>query len=173
MALASIFLVTMVLSNTAFAGKPQRYYLELGEVSAAPELPVETVAKTRTLFAELLSGREDVSPVRAAGVAAFSLKLKVAGERKLGPNPDKPGQLLTIGFNVMLVGTKLPGDVLAMSGQGISTVVTEVGATVRPKEEELATDDALRDALSQALNDALTRLARPVQPPAKTKKKGR
>src|SRR5262249_30347687 len=112
------------------------------------------------------------------GIKAFAVQLKIDDyQRALLPDdqPGHGGQLLTVKIRLSLVGSQLPGNALALAGSGASTVTAGVGATLRPKEEEGALDDALRDALTHAVEDAVAKLSAPPRtgppPPTKTKKK--
>ena len=187
LALAMRYPLAFLLIFTCAAGgsKPVRYHFELDEVLLAPTAPAELAVKARKVFAEAVAGRADVvqtlenapDPVKdpqafrkyldAQGIRAYALKIKIDPyERSFGPG--KRGNVLTIRLGVSLVGAQLPGDALALAGSGGSTVTAEVGPTLRPGEEEETMDDALKDALGHALDDALAKLQ---APPATHRKK--
>jgi hypothetical protein len=191
LALAMRYLLAFLLmAGGAAQAKPARYHFELGEVTVAPSAPAELSVKARAVFDDLTRGRADVvqtleNPpdpskdpagyrkyLAARGLRAYALKLKIDEyDRSFGPTkePGKSGNVLTVRLNVSLVGAQIPGDVLALAGSGGATVIAEVGPTLQPREEEGATDDALKDALSHALDDAIAKLNAP--PPKKAKKK--
>lgn len=182
--------------SCAFAGATRaatapRYYFALDEVHAVGGAPAEISVKARSILREILATRPefvaalDGAPnpasdpdgyrkfLAARKVAAYQVSIKITEyERKLAPN-DKPGraaQVLTIRVGVSLIGSKIPGGVLALAGTGGATIAAEVGANVRPREEESAMDEALRNALVQAVDAAVVEMKRP-PPKAPPKKK--
>lgn len=181
------------------APAPTKYHFELTAVTATSKAPAEVSVKAKALFAEIVAARpESVVTLEGApdpkaqptefrrwlddrGIKAFAVELKIDDyQRALLPD-DKPGhtgQLLTVKIGLSLVGSQMPGNALALAGSGASTVTAGVGSTLRPREEEGALDDALRDALTHAVEDAVTKLSAPPRtaptPPTsttKTKKK--
>jgi len=184
------FLLAVATGATAHAKPATRYHFELAEVTLAPSAPAELSVKARSVFTDLTAARPEVvqtlenppDPAKdatayrkyldARGVRAFALKVKIDQyDRALGPTkqPGKTGNVLTIHLNVTLVGSQIPGDALALAGSGGSTVMAEVGETLRPREEEMAMDDALKDALGHALDDAIAKLKAPKKPAGKKK----
>ena len=93
-------------------------------------------------------------------IRAFAVTVKIpVWERSLEPAKDgKSGQVLKLRVNLHLVGAAIPGDVMALTGEGGSTVMVEVGKTVRPKDDQYAADEALKEATQHALEEAVTRL---------------
>ena len=170
---------------------PPRYHFAIAGVDAVASAPAEVSVKARAILAELLAARPefvatlDGAPDAKAEPEAFrrwcerrkvepyAVTVKIDRfDRTLAPNPQpgKSGQLLTVGLDVQLVGVKMPGSLLALAGSGGATVAAEVGARIRPREEEVTRDDALRAALTQAVDAALAELKRP---PPKVKAKPR
>jgi hypothetical protein len=173
----------------AAAAKPApKYHVVLSEVHAVPSAPAEITAKARSIFEALIAARPDFvkrldgAPdgkahpeelrrfLETRGIRAFNVELKVEEyARSLEPN-DKPGaggQRLTIKVGVSIIGAQLPDQTLALVGAGGSTIIAEVGKSLRPNEEEATMDDALRDALTHAVDDAVAKLsaARPSTSP--------
>jgi hypothetical protein len=188
--LVSVLLLLGALAHGRRAPAP-RYLLEIAEVQATPGAPAEISVKARTVLGQILAGRpEFVARLEGAPdpkthpaeyrrfldarhVRAFAVQLKVDDfARALVPatKPGASGQVLTIKVGVSLVGSQIPGDALALAGSGGATVMAEVGETLRPREEEGAIDDALRDALTHAVDDAVSKLS---APPRATKPKKR
>lgn len=186
-------IVALAVGATALAhaAAPPRYYFALDEVTGPEHAPAEVTARARQLLGEVLAARPefvrelDGAPDRADAaayrrylaakrVAAYQVAIKITDwARELAPNdkPGKSGQILTVRVGVSLVGSKLPGGVLALAGTGGATIMAEVGSKVRPREEELAVDDALRSALGQAVDAAVAELRRPPPKAAKKKRK--
>ncbi len=177
----------------AASGKPAptKYHFELTAVTATPKAPAEVTVKAKALFNEIVAARPESVTLEGApdpkaqpaefrrwlddrGIKAFAVELKIDDyQRSLAPD-DKPGasgQLLTVRVGLSLVGSQMPGNALALAGSGASTVTAGVGSTVRPREEEGARDDALRDALTHAVEDAVAKLSAPPRTaPPQTKK---
>ncbi len=171
--------LVVCLAASALAAAPaaaaMRFHFDLQKVSATDSAPAELTVKAREVLGEILAERPEHAAAPGKGVKAYGVTLHIDSfERALAPNPKAgaSGQVLTIRLSVQLVGSTIPAGVMALAGSGRSTVMAEVGATLRPREEELTIDDALRDALTHAVEEAVTRLS---EPPAKveTKKKAR
>ena len=188
LAVAALAVATLAWPAHAAARRAPapRYHFTVTSVVAVENAPSEISVKAKALLAEILAGRPEfvdslegapdpaVDPsgftkyVDARHIRAFAVTVKIDRfHRDLAPNdkPGKSGQVLTIGLDVSLVGTKVPGGVLALAGGGGATVAAEVGTRMRPKEEEVTMDDALRAALTQAVDGAVAELKRPPPPP--------
>src|SRR5262249_50322298 len=143
LALAMRYLLAFLLFGAALAeARPTRspkYHFELGEVALASSAPAELSVKARAVFDEIARARPDVvqtlenapDPAQdpaayrkildARGVRAYAPRLKVDEyDRSFGPTkePGKTGNVLTVHVNVSLVGTLIPGGVLALAGAG-------------------------------------------------------
>lgn len=186
----SLAVVTLLAAAPVLAKRPpvqQKFHFELTSVEATPSAPAEISVKARTLFVEIVSAHADFLPTLDGApdgkaqpaelrrwlddhkVRAFTVQLKLDSyERSLAPDPRQAGQVLTIKVGVSLIGAQIPGGALALAGSGGSMVMAQVGQTLRPREEEGAMDDALKDALSHALDDAIAKLQ---APPRKVKKR--
>jgi hypothetical protein len=187
----TLIVALLVAVSAPAAAAPRRYHFALDEVKATPDAPAEVSVKARHILGEILASRPEFvtelpgAPDRgdaaafqrylaAKKLAAYQVTIKIADyTRDLAPNdrPGKSGQILTIRVNVSLVGSKIPGGVLALAGSGGATVMAEVGNQLRPREEEAALDDALRSALVQAVDAAVVEMKRPPPKAAKAKKK--
>ncbi len=177
-----VFVLGWGVAASARRPPAPKYHLELAEVQATPKAPAEISVKARQIFGEIAGARPELvarldgapdpkaSPTEFRrwlddrNIRAFTVQLKVDDyARSLAPN-DKPGasgQILTVKVGVSLVGSQIPGNALALAGSGGSTVIAEVGTSLRPREEEGAMDDALRDALTHAVDDAIAKLSAP------------
>jgi hypothetical protein len=178
--------LALAVAVAAVRAAPERYYFEVQGVSAAESAPAEVQVKAKALLGQLLASRPEFVPALEGApdpkadphayqtwlarhrVRAFGVTLRIDSfERGVKPSnkPGDSGQVLTVKLGLSLVGSALPSGALALSGSGQSTVMAEVGARIRPKEEEAAIDDALKDALTHAVDDAVARLRMP--PPRK------
>jgi hypothetical protein len=166
------------------APKPQ-YHVEIKGVEAVPAAPANLAGKAKQVLGEVLAARPEFvatlegAPDPAADAAgyksylaknhlrSFGVTIHVSDyQRTLEPNPkaNRSGQVLTIRVGVSLLGTAIPDELLAISGEGSSTVAAEVGKNLRPREEEQTIDDALRDALTHAVDEAVTKLKSAKEP---------
>lgn len=189
-AVAFAFALVLGVAARARAAAPPRYYFALDEVKGPEHAPAEVTARARQILGDVLAARPEFvrelagAPDRADAAAykkylvarrvqAYQVSIKITDyARELAPNdkPGKSGQILTIRVNVSLIGAKIPGGVLALAGTGGATIMAEVGTKVRPREEEVATDEALKNALTQAVDAAVAEMRRP-PPKAKAVKK--
>jgi hypothetical protein len=153
----------------------ERYHLRLAAVEPANGVPPEVAARVGALLGELTKDRkdfvaelagapEDAEKLRkwlaAKKIRAFAVTVKITSwERSIEPpSAGKTGQILKLKVNLQLIGTAIPGDVMALTGEGGSTVMVEIGKTVRPRDDEYAAEQAMKEATSHALDEAVTRL---------------
>jgi hypothetical protein len=182
-------LVMVVAGSGAAAKKPkERYYLQVTGAETAEGVPKELAEKAKATLADLLGKRPefvtslDGAPDMKADpdgfrkwmtrkkLRAFKVVVKLTKfSRELAPKPDSKSQVLKVNIALQVLGTGMPDDTMAMTGDGVSQVGLEVGQKVRPKDEQVVTDDTLRNALSSALDDAVRKLA--MGPPAKPAKR--
>jgi hypothetical protein len=193
MRLAALALLGLAAAAPAEARRPPppKLHFVVQVVDAVASAPAELSVKTRTMLGDILAARPDfVTEIEGAPdpasdpagfarqaerrrVTPYAVTIKISEfERSLVPNaaPGKSGQLLTVKLALSLVGTRLPGATLALAGSGGATVMAEVGARIGPREEEGATDDALRSALTKAVDEAVTELRRSAAPPKKKRR---
>jgi hypothetical protein len=92
------------------------------------------------------------------GYKVFVRLTKVESE-VLPPRQGRPFKQLSATVRADIVGVTLPGEVMALGGEGESSTATEISG--QPKDAEVASlkKDALADALSQAVDKALAKLA--------------
>jgi hypothetical protein len=188
----AILVASCLAPAVAAAAPPARHHFHVQAVDAdAPGAPAEITAKARAMLGEILAARADFvvtlegapDPERepealkrfleARRIRAYAVTVKITGyERSLAADdrPGRSGQILKVRVSLALVGTKMPGDVLAFAGKGSGTVAAEVGARPRPREEEEVMDDALKSAISEAVDGAVAELGRTPPKPASKKK---
>ena len=129
---------------------------------------------------EVVVSLDNVPPDAPAGQLAGELKrralkgyevtlrvLKV--ERALRPPPQgRKFRLLEESVKLSLVGTLYPDSPqLALGGEGESAVQFEVGVQISENQERDALDGAIKDAVNQAVSQALRKLAIGPQKPPK------
>jgi hypothetical protein len=170
-----VALVVGVLGLPLAASAAPRVHLQVENVSAAEGLPLDLAAKATLALKGVLGEHTELAPAPGQGITSYALTSNVnLFERTVEPNPNGHGQVLVVKVGVQLVGAVLPSRAMALTGTGRSTVKAEVGATVSPRDEQFALDDALKDAYGRAVDQAMTQLAAPPKPaPAKPKKKAK
>ena len=168
----------------AKAKPKQKYYVQVTGAETAEGVPKDLAEKAKVALGELLAKRpEFIASLEGAPddpdalrkwltkkkMRAFKVVVKLTKySRELAPKPDsKTTQVLKIGISLQVLGTGIPDDTMAMTGDGVSAVGLEVGSKVRPKDEQVATDETLRNALTSALDDAVRKLAMPTAKPQK------
>lgn len=182
--------VLALLTTPAEAKKKpkEKYYVQVTGAETAEGVPKELADKAKVALTDILSKRPefvaslDGAPDMAADpdgfrkwlqkkkLRAFKVIVKITKyTRELAPKPDSKTQVLKINIALQVLGTGMPDDTMAMTGDGISGVGFEVGQKVRPKDEQVATEESLRNALTSALDDAVRKLA--MGPPAKPQKR--
>ncbi len=192
-AVAGVVMLCVLVWASAALGKSrkkskQKYFVNLASVEAEDKVPAEIPGKIKDKLIEVLAKRSefvaslDGAPdpatdaegfkkwLKKAKVRAFKVTVKVTDyERELlPPKEGKSGQILKVHLSVSLVGTAMPDELLALGGDGMATVATEIGKTVRPADDKFAIDSAMSEALGQAVEDAVEALnAGPRAKPAK------
>lgn len=171
-------------AGAADAAKPkERYHVEITGAEVAPGVPADLATKASARLAKLLAGRKEfVATIDGAPPAtdlprhaawmkkrrlrAFRVVIKLTDyEKSVAPKEaGRPSMVVKVKTGLSLLATGTDGA-LAITGDGGATIGVEVGAKVRPRDEELATADSLDAALAAAVDDAVRKLQAP--PPAK------
>jgi hypothetical protein len=182
-------LMTWVSVEAWAKKKPkEKYYLQITGAETAEGVPKPLGDRAKVVLGELLTKRpEFVSSLEGAPdlqadpaafrkwmskkkLRAFKVVVKLTKlTRELTPKPDSKNQILRIQISLQIFGTGMPDDTMALTGDGVSAVGLEVGQKVRPKDEEVATEESLRNALTSAVDDAVRKLG--MGPPSKPQKK--
>lgn len=102
-------------------------------------------------------------------ISQFSSELEPMRGGPRGQAARKDSQYLTVRVSLRLFGETVPDRVMAFTGDGSATVKLEVGKTVRPRDREEASAQALDQAVAGAIAESLTKLKEP--PPSTRKKK--
>ncbi|MDW8283007.1 MAG: hypothetical protein RMK29_14925 [Myxococcales bacterium] len=167
-----------------------RYYIVVRDVEGPPGASSQDAAArlARTVLLEelgrrpeiVLGGlpqdhdalRQELSRRRLRGYQ-LTLRLLSVSRALNPPPPGKQYRVLERGVRLTVIGTTLPGDQLAVGGDGESTVQADVGAQVGPHKEQELLLEALRDAIGQAVQQAIRKLDKGgmVPPQEKPRKK--
>ena len=175
----TVALLAVVLAAATVEAKPKdKYYIQMVAGEAGAGVPAELTERVKKVAQDALKKRKEFvtsltgAPDPTANPSGFKAYLKkkklkalsvvakvVAYERELLPAKEgKTGQILKVHVAVSLLGATLPDGVMALSGDGASTIHQEIGMKVRPRDDEAVLDMAMKDALTQAVGEAATRL---------------
>lgn len=157
-----------------------------GEAVSAGLAPAAIVSMARENLIEALRKRSEVV-LELEGVAAdapaasyteelkrrklkgyeVTLRLLKLDRTVKPPPPGRKFRVLEQSVKLTLVGTIYPGEpMLALGGDGESTVQIDVGAQISEHQERDVLADALKDAIGQAVTQALRKLEiGPMKPP--------
>ena len=106
--------------------------------------------------------------LKRRNLRAYALTLRILRqERTVKPAPPgKKFQLLEQNVKLSLFGSTFPDKVLALGGDGESTVQIDVGNPINERQESEVLSDALKDAIEQAVKQGMAKLiAGPPKPP--------
>jgi hypothetical protein len=160
----------LLVAGTAHARAPDPVHLALIDVTAAPPVPGELAARARTFFPDLVASRPELAATARKGARSYDVTVRIDDyQRSVGPDPQpgQSGQVLTVRVGVQILGTVQPSGAIALTGAGRGTVMAQVGARPRPRDEADARDEALREALTRAVDEAIGKLG----PPPRAKKR--
>lgn len=140
------------------------------------------LAKRPEVTLELGASLDDPAAVKAEvkrkNLRAYELTLRILKqERSVKPPPaGKKFQLLEQNIRLSLVGVTFPEKLLALGGDGESTVQIEVGNPINERQESEVLTEALKDAIEQAVKQGMAKLIAgppkaPKSPPRKPKAK--
>ena len=164
----------------AAVAKP-RYYFQIRDVQAKSETDARTLTAAREVLHEELSARpEFTSDVGAVGdepglvaelkrrkLQGFNISLKLE-EVSQEPKPPRPGgrlKQLAVGVKLSVFGATIPEAKLAFGGDGEALVEAEVVERRLTEEAAALTRDALVQAVKQAIDQAVSKLALPKAKP--------
>lgn len=135
----------------------------------------EALAKRPEVTLELgvpLDNPEAVkAEVKRKNLRAYELTLRVLRQERAikPPPPGKSFRLLEQNIRLSLVGVTFPEKLLALGGDGESTVQIEVGNPVNERQESEVLTEALKDAIEQAVKQGMAKLAAGQAKPPKDK----
>jgi hypothetical protein len=166
-----------------------KYYFQLRGVEATVPMDGGLRAFVANALREELASRSewasDVGATKDQGaltaelerrkLSGFDLVVKVTGLKKDAQPPKAGGHLqhLVVWVRLAVLGTTLPGDKIAFGGDGEATYETEVAVSRVDREGEALLRDAIRDALKQAADEAVIKLALPKSEPINESKRKR
>jgi hypothetical protein len=181
--------LTLLPPAAAAATAKPKYYFQIREVNASVEAEAATLAAAKeVLEKELASRGEFTSDVGAPGDEAalvaelkrrklrgFNVSLRLE-DYKREPKPPRPGgrlPQLRVGVKLSVFGATIPGAKLAFGGDGEALVEAEIVERRLPEETATLTRDALVQAVKQAVDQAVRKLALPRAQPINESKRRR
>lgn len=140
------------------------------------------LAKRPEVTLELGASLDDPAAVKAEvkrkNLRAYELTLRILKQERSvkAPPAGKKFQLLEQNIRLSLVGVTFPEKLLALGGDGESTVQIEVGNPINERQEAEVLTEALKDAIEQAVKQGMAKLIAgppkaPKSPPRKPKAK--
>lgn len=167
-----------------------KYYVQIREVQAgAAQADAPTLEAAREVLQKELAARPEFTfdvgglPDEAALVAelkrrklvGFNVSLKLE-DLKREPKPPRPGgrlKQMSVGVKLSVFGATIPEAKLAFGGDGEALVEAEVVERRLPEETAALTRDALVQAVKQAVDQAVKKLALPRAKPLDESKRRR
>ena len=138
---------------------------------------IETLRKQPDVTLELESPIANTEAVKAEckrkGLRAFELAVRVLRFDR-GVKPPTAGKrfrLLEQNVKLSVVGTTYPEGLLAVGGDGESTIQIEIGERVTPGQEREVLEEAVKDAVEQAVKQGMLKLSQPRGKPTNEKRK--
>ena len=186
--LLALALALLAGSGPAAAAPKKKFHFELAAVTPKPEVK-EDVAKAAVPRVEsqvkkafeshpqlvaTLEGAPEKAKEEAyrkylarkgvAGAYLVTVELTEASE-EVEPMDKPNSQRLIVSISVHVLGENIPGRTMGFTGDGRATVKQEVGKKVRPRDREVAWDQAAEVAIADAMTTVFKQLEKPQKKP--------
>lgn len=184
-----IFLLVSMNSPSTAVGAASKYYFQLHDVQSRVPLDgdikqftgdaLKAELASRPQWASDLGGATDRAAVAAElkkrRLEGFDVVVKIAELKKETKEPNAGSRLkrLTVSVKLAVLGTTLPGEKMAFSGDGEAAVEAEVTERRIDTEGQAMLKDAIKDALKQAVDQAVMKLGTPKSVPHNESKRRR
>ncbi|HJZ84127.1 MAG TPA: hypothetical protein VKN99_03110 [Polyangia bacterium] len=175
-----------LLGRPAAAGG--KYYIRIADTQEPPDLKSGLLDEAKKLLREELARRpefvlelKDAPPDSDPDALAAELKkrnlkgykvfvrLTHVGTEILPPRPGRRYRQVQATVRASIIGISIPSQVMALGGDGESSSATEFSGKPDDREVAQLKHDALADALSQAVDKALLKLAQGFMTPPSEK----
>lgn len=171
--LTAIGLGSLALAGASLAAAP-KYYFQLREVKAGPEIPPALKDYAGDALKADLAGRPEwasdigargteqvVAELKKRKLRGFDVTVRIDSVKKELKEPGPGGRLKRLAVNVRLsvFGTTIPEEKLAFSGDGEAGLEAEVSEKRLEAEGASLTQDAIKDAVKQAVDQAVLKLS--------------
>jgi len=137
----------------------------------------ESLRKQADVTLELESPLSNLEAVKVEckrkGLRAFEFAVRVLRLDR-GVKPPAAGKrfrILEQNVKLSVVGTTFPEGLLAVGGDGESTIQIEIGERVTPGQEREVLEEAVKDAVEQAVKQGMLKLSKPLGKPTAEKRK--
>jgi hypothetical protein len=137
----------------------------------------ESLRKQADVTLELESPLTNAEAVKAEckrkGLRSFEFAVRVLRLDR-GVKPPAAGKrfrILEQNVKLSVVGTTFPEGLLAVGGDGESTIQIEIGERVTPGQEREVLEEAVKDAVEQAVKQGMLKLSKPLGKPTNEKRK--
>jgi hypothetical protein len=182
--LAALAAAILAVGAPAADAAPKKYHFELAAVTPKPEVSAD-VAKTAVPRVEgqvkkvfethpQLVAKLEGAPAKDQADAfrkylvqkglsgAYLVTVEVTRASEDVEAMDRPNtQRLTVSISVHVLGEAIPGRTIGFTGDGRATVKQEVGKKVRPRDREVAWDQAAEVAIADAMTTVFKQLEKP------------
>jgi len=177
-------LAALILGAPAAEAAPKKYHFELAAVTSKAEVKPD-VAKaavprvegqvrkafdTHPQVVAKLDGAPDKDKADAyrkflaqKGITgAYLVTVEVTEALEELEPMDKPSsQRLTVGISVHVLGETIPGRTIGFTGDGRAKIKQEIGKKLRPRDREVAWDQAAEIAIADAMQTVFKQLEKP------------
>jgi hypothetical protein len=167
-------LVLLAIGAGSAGAASAKYYFQLNEVKAGPEVDaalkayageaVKADLAARPEWASDLGGAQGeaavVAELKKRNLRGFDVTVRLEEIKKEIKEPKPGGRLKRLAINVRLTvfGTSIPGEKLAFSGDGEVGMEAEVVERQIEAEAAAVTKDAIKSAIKQAVDQAVMKL---------------
>jgi hypothetical protein len=175
----SLVLVLLLTAAPALA-TTSKVHVVLAGVDIPADVPADVADRAKAILSDTLAKRPefvltldgapdpDKDPnayrdyLKKNNLRSYSVTAKVASYvRSVDPDPKAPsGQLLKVHVELSLVGASIPDKLLSLGGAGSSTIIQQVGKTIRGTDEKFVQEEALQEAIGLAIDDSLAKLTK-------------
>jgi hypothetical protein len=183
--LAPLALAALLVGGaTSAEAAPKKYHFELTQVTPKPEVKPDVAkaavprveGQVRKAFESnpqvvaKLDGAPDKDNAQAyrkflvqKGISgAYYVTVEVTEASEEIEPMDKPNsQRLVVTIAVHMLGETIPGRTIGFTGDGRAKIKQEVGKNVRPRDREVAWDQAAEVAIADAMTTVFKQLAKP------------
>lgn len=190
LSLAALALALLAGAAGPTAAAPKKYHFELAAVTPKADVKADVgkaavprvegqlkkVFETHPQLVAKLEGAPEKDKIDAfrkylaqKGIASAHLVTVEITEASEELEPmDKPNsQRFTVTIAVHILGESIPGRTISFTGDGRAKVKQEIGKKLRPRDREVAWDEAAKVAIDDAMKTVFQQLAKPTPPKKK------
>lgn len=177
-------LAALAASAPAAEAAPKKYHFELAAVTPKPEVKpdvakaavprieaqVKKAFESHPQLVAKLDGAPDKAKADAyrkflaqkgvAGAYLVTVEVTEASE-ELEPMDKPNSQRFTVAVAVHVLGEAIPGRTIGFTGDGRARIKQEIGKKLRPRDREVAWDDAAEAAIADAMQTVFKQLEKP------------